>query len=758
MTTGTGNLGEASLSLVADSKQLKKDLKKVRKDTVKELAGIGKALTKTLTPAIGALAAGVFAATESIDEGLATIRTGTGATGEAMEGLRDDFEAVLGTVPADVQTVAGAIADLNTTLGLTGKELQDAARNAIEMADAMGINASEAIDKTARAMKAFGEEGRDPVDVMNRMFVVAQKTNIPIDSLTQTLSRYGQNLAAAGFEMDQAIALLGAMHENGLPARTTMSGLSTALDRMANEGITDMNQGLRDLIQGLIDAEQPADALATASDYFGITAGPALAQAARSGALDIDALVVAMNDSEGAIMANAEATRTHTERFKALRQEVTERVAGAFNALPAPLQVAGAALGGTAAAAGPLLVALPGLVTAAKALSLANLKSVASSTAATAATAVRTVATVAATVATSAGAVATTAFGVALRIALGPIGLIITAIGLLVAAAILIWKNWDEIKAKTIEIWNSIKQFLRQAWDNIKAFLRRTWNTIVGFFRENWDIILAILFPAVGLPLLIARNWGKIKKVVSELLAAVFARFGAFWTSLKQWFEVASLARLLSRHWSKIKGVIADLWKFVLGIFKEHWDKILAVIFPPFGLSLLVAKHWGAIADTVKGIWQKAVGYVKDAVNSIIGFINALIRAWNNISFKVPKINIPKVTIGGGTLAGVKLPSATIGGGTFGGQTFNTPNMATIPRLAEGGIAYDPTLALIGEEEPEAVAPLGDLLAMAGRGGGGGGMTVIVEGNIMDGEDFWDRVAEGLREVRRGGGGDDPFD
>ena len=41
---------------------------------------------------------------------------------------------------------------------------------------------------------------------------------------------------------------------------------------------------------------------------------------------------------------------------------------------------------------------------------------------------------------------------------------------------------------------------------------------------------------------------------------------------------------------------------------------------------------------------------------------------------------------------------------------------------------------------------------------GGGGMTVIVEGNIMDGEDFWDRVAEGLREVRRGGGGDDPFD
>ena len=73
-----------------------------------------------------------------------------------------------------------------------------------------------------------------------------------------------------------------------------------------------------------------------------------------------------------------------------------------------------------------------------------------------------------------------------------------------------------------------------------------------------------------------------------------------------------------------------------------------------------------------------------------------------------------------------------------------------------------PMLANVGEV-PEAIIPLdqlGSFMSRVPEGGarGGGGMTVIVEGNIMDGEDFWDRVAEGLREVRRGGGGDDPFD
>ena len=322
------SLGSAVLKLGTDDTGLQKGLQKAEQDSAARMKNIGKKMTVRVTAPILAIGAAVFKATEDIDEAMATIQTGTGATGAKLQELKADFEAVHGTVPADMQTVAGAIADLNTTLGLTGPQLQDAARAAIELGDAMGVDASTAIDQTAQAMKAFGIEGQDPVAIMDKMFVVAQATNIPMDALTATLGKYGNTLAAAGLPMEDAVALTGALHEAGLPARTVMSGLGATLDKLASEGVTDMSAGLDDLIGRLVNATTDADAISIATDYFGSTAGPALANAARAGALDLDVLRASMEGADGAIMANAESTRTNTERLAMMRAEIKERLAG----------------------------------------------------------------------------------------------------------------------------------------------------------------------------------------------------------------------------------------------------------------------------------------------------------------------------------------------------------------------------------------------------------------------------------------------
>ena len=237
--------GSAVLQLGVDDKGLSSGLDKVSQTSEARMKDIGKKMTVRVTAPILAIGAAVFKATEEIDEAMATIQTGTGATGVALQGLQTDFEAVYGSVPGDAQTAATAIADLNTTLGLTGPKLQEAARTAIELADAMGVDVGTAIDQTARAMKAFGEESRDPVEVMDKMFVVAQNTNIPLDELTKTLSKYGQNLAAAGFTMDESIAMLGKFHEQGVTARTALSGLSTALEQLAEEASPRLHGGDR---------------------------------------------------------------------------------------------------------------------------------------------------------------------------------------------------------------------------------------------------------------------------------------------------------------------------------------------------------------------------------------------------------------------------------------------------------------------------------------------------------------------------------
>lgn len=90
--------------------------------------------------------------------------------------------------------------------------------------------------------------------------------------------------------------------------------------------------------------------------------------------------------------------------------------------------------------------------------------------------------------------------GAAFTMMLGPVGLIILGIAALIAIGVLVWKNWDTIKEKAVMIWTGIVDFFKDIWENITKI-----------FTQHWDKILAILFPAVGIPILIARNWEAVK-------------------------------------------------------------------------------------------------------------------------------------------------------------------------------------------------------------------------------------------------------
>ena len=140
---------------------------------------------------------------------------------------------------------------------------------------------------------------------------------------------------------------------------------------------------------------------------------------------------------------------------------------------------------------------------------------------------------------------------------------------------------------------------------------------------------------------------------------------------------------------------------------------------------------------------------VKSALNVIIGWINKLIDAWNNIEFRVPTIRLPSVTLGGGSFLGVKIPRKTIGGGTLGGQTFSTPNIPRIPILDSGAVVTGPTIAgLAMNNRPEAVVPLDR------AGGLGRGLTVKVYmdgATILEADDAEQFIVDMVdRAVRRG--------
>jgi len=115
----------------------------------------------------------------------------------------------------------------------------------------------------------------------------------------------------------------------------------------------------------------------------------------------------------------------------------------------------------------------------------------------------------------------------------------------------------------------------------------------------------------------------------------------------------------------------------------------------------------------VTGIWDGIVGGIKEKVNLLFSMINNLIRAWNNLSFSLPGVDIGPLH--------------------FPGIDVRTPDIPEIPYLARGGIVRRPTLAMVGERGPEAVVPLG----------AGMGVTVNVYGSVITDRELEDAVVRG---------------
>ena len=156
-------------------------------------------------------------------------------------------------------------------------------------------------------------------------------------------------------------------------------------------------------------------------------------------------------------------------------------------------------------------------------------------------------------------------------------------------------------------------------------------------------------------------------------------------------------------------GLVTKAFEFVSGAIGSFigwiteavdWTGLLEGAFE--GLKLVVGFVAGAIIGYFTNMWNA----VKMVINFVIDGINTMIGALNSIRFDVPDW----------------IPG--IGGASFGF------NLNTIPRLAEGGIVTEPTIAMIGEAGPEAVVPLSG-------GGAGGGINITVENmNVRDDKDI----------------------
>ena len=255
------------------------------------------------------------------DNAYDAIRIGTGATGEALEALKDDFKDVYGSVPTTMEDASKAIADYNTRLGLTGKELSELSKQAIAISGMLEEDLGTTIETSSQAFQQWSISAKDMGKQMDYIFKVSQSTGISFNELMLNMQQYGPQLQDMGYSFEEASAMMGQMEKAGVNTTEVLAAMKKAVGTLAKEGIS-ASAGMQIYYEKIKNAKTAAEAAALANEVFGARAGSTIASAIKKGTLSVDAFTKSLKNNGETIMGVMWETADAAEKWKMLIQKV----------------------------------------------------------------------------------------------------------------------------------------------------------------------------------------------------------------------------------------------------------------------------------------------------------------------------------------------------------------------------------------------------------------------------------------------------
>ncbi|HUW09674.1 MAG TPA: phage tail tape measure protein [Anaerolineae bacterium] len=324
-------LGSASIPIRATLDQLDQDLAQAKDKVEKASGGIFSSLSKVggaailggiglAAGAIAGIGAAAINAREQLDEAYDTIISKTGATGEVLEGLHQDFREVFTSVPTDAGRASEVIAELNAKLGITGQELRDLSRPLLEATRLMGGDAKTNAGLLSRVVGDWGLSNEEAAGALDKVFVAAQKSGIGMDQLMTKVVGFGSPMRLMGFTLDDTIALFSKWEKEGVNAELVMGSLRIAAGTFADAG-KPLRESLMDTFDSIQNNTDATAALSLGMSVFGARAGPDMTAAIREGRFEIEDMVKALQGADGAIMSTSEELEGFEEKFEKLKNK-----------------------------------------------------------------------------------------------------------------------------------------------------------------------------------------------------------------------------------------------------------------------------------------------------------------------------------------------------------------------------------------------------------------------------------------------------
>lgn len=522
---------------------------------------VGTSLSKNVTAPIVAVGTASVVAFNDLDQSLDIVVKKTGATGEALEDMKDIVKDIGSRVPADFDAIASAVGEVNTRFGLTGDELNSLSEQFVKFAELNDTDVSTAIDQTQKALSAFGLSSDNANHLLDVMNAAAQATGVSVDTLTSGLVQNATAFQEMGLSVDQSVMLMAQMEKSGANSETVMQGLRKALKNATADG-KDMNTALAELEDAILNGSDGVDGLTKSYELFG-KSGDQIYGAIKNGTLSFQDLADMAINADGSVSETFENTKDGAEQFELAMQNV---------------KLAGAELGEEIMKTlGPILEDLVGLIKSVtewfSGLTDGQKQTILAIVGVIAAIGPALVAF--GKVATGISSIMKTAEllkGMVDLSILGPAGIIMLVIG----AIVLLYTKCEWFRDAVNAVVDAVVKFFKDSMDWVINFFTQTipdtFNAVIKFFQDNWQgLLLLIVNPFAGAFKLLYDNCEGFRNFIDNLVNDVIGFFTQLPNKALTWGKdmidnfINGINEKVGKLWNSIKDIgkgIADFLGF----------------------------------------------------------------------------------------------------------------------------------------------------------------------------------------------------
>src|SRR5690625_3134594 len=373
----TANIQE-SQSKLKEAAGLTKDFKDSSERNLQKvgdkLTGLGKTLSLSVTAPLTALAALSVKTFTDFSFQMAQVSSISGATAKQFESLKKSALDLGATTAFSSSEVAKLQLNLSK-LGFRPEEINNATAGILDLALAMGEDLAQSAEVAAATLQGFGlgaEETNRLTDVMAKSF---SSSALDLNKFSNAMSKVAPVAKTANMSVEQTTGYLSVLANACLEASVAGTSLRNIFLQLSKSGMT--------FDQAMDKIANSSNKSATAMEMFG-TQGATAATILADNADEARRLADEYLRAEGAAKEMADAmNNTLWGAFQNLKSageallitigdnlalaiqtiaKTLSSFAGYINNLPPNVQKAAVAVGALAAASGPLLLSLGGIV------------------------------------------------------------------------------------------------------------------------------------------------------------------------------------------------------------------------------------------------------------------------------------------------------------------------------------------------------------------------------------------------------------